>query len=87
MTGTWEGIWNSTKGKGQGLIALEIIQSGKDLTGTVNLTNSFITGEQSIIGTITNPDGPGTLEIGLIVSNSAIVTYTGSYDYKDDRKL
>jgi hypothetical protein len=79
--GNWSGQWIRTRYSGQGgAVSANFQQSGNQISGIASATNTAlgdVTG--NISGTISNSDGPGTINMGVAWTKGGSVTYSGSY--------
>jgi hypothetical protein len=87
MNGNWSGQWSAEVQAGQSAVAISggplrvsLQLNGKQLTGTVEPTN--LLGDQSgyFSATISNPGGPGNIEVGTMYNSTISVSFHGTYN-------
>lgn len=89
MTGSWSGQWAETRfDQAQGTasprggpLSVHLTQNGKQLTGElVSDLNNILGGEGKFSATLSNPNGPGNVEVGVMFNDVTSRNFHGTYN-------
>ena len=79
MTGYWSGQWSDTTTAGP--LSVHLTQNGKQLTGeVVSEKNNVLDGGGRFSATLSNPNGSGNIELGVMWNDFKSVKFNGTYN-------
>jgi hypothetical protein len=86
MNGNWSGQWTAEIQTSDNTVALQggnlnasLQLNGRQLTGTVGTTSLLGNQPGFFSATISNPNGPGNIELGTIYNGSTSIAFHGTY--------
>ena len=86
MNGNWAGQWAAEAQTGENTVAVQggymtanLQVNGKQISGTVTAPGLIGSQPGNFSATISNPSGPGNIELGTIYNDNTSISFHGTY--------